>query len=153
VDFALLDSPEYEPRSRCFRISLIDTIPFSDAESRTTVYIVDDDPSVRRGLHRYLLAVGHEALVFDSAAELLAALPSGRDVCVVADVVMPGMDGLALLAELKRRDPAIPVVLITAHDDAVIRQRAFALGAAAMLHKPIDGDELLGVIRRAAEVS
>ncbi len=112
------------------------------------VCVVDDDESVRRGVRRYLMASGCDVCVFESAEAFLAAEHPQRGFCIVADLVMPGMDGFAFLAELKCTRPGIPVILISAHDAPETRQRAADLGAAAFFRKPVDGEDLLEAIRR-----
>lgn len=113
------------------------------------ICLVDDDPSVRRALRRFLKVAGCAVRDYESAAALLVELDElERDVCIVADVLMPGMDGFALLAAVRARRPSIPVILMSAHDSPQIREQAADSGAAMFFRKPIDGEELLGAVQR-----
>ena len=111
-----------------------------------TVYLIDDDPSVRRALARLLRSVGFVVKVFSSAEELLLhPLPDSR-CCLVLDVRMPGMNGLDLQKRLVRDDSRIPIIFITAHQDDRAVAEAMAAGATAFLQKPINDEELIGAI-------
>jgi FixJ family two-component response regulator len=108
------------------------------------IAIVDDDESVRRSLHRLVHSAGYAVETFASAAELLAWLPRGRAACVLLDVHMEEMNGFELQQRL-----TIPVVFMTAHDDATTRARIARSGAVGHLWKPFDEAAVLDVIRRA----
>jgi FixJ family two-component response regulator len=108
------------------------------------IAIVDDDASVRRSLHRLVKSAGYAVETFASAGEFLAWLPRGRAACLVLDVHMDEMSGFELQQRL-----AVPVVFITAHDDAPTRVRIEKSGAVGHLWKPFDEAALLDVIRRA----
>ena len=114
------------------------------------ISIVDDDPSVRRALRRLLETVGYRVEVFASADDFLASAPIGRIACLVLDIRLDGMTGLALQERLAAEHSAIPVIFITAHDDAPTRQRVQQAGAAAYLPKPFDGAALLAAVTGAA---
>ena len=114
------------------------------------ISIVDDDPSVRRALRRLLQGVGYGVEAFASADEFLASAPIGRIACLVLDIRLDGMTGLDLQERLAGLKSAIPIVFITAHDDAVTRLRVQQTGAAAYLPKPFDGATLLAAVRSAA---
>ena len=120
-----------------------------DTQEKPVVYIVDDDPSVSRGLGRLMKSHGYEAWVFASARELLASGLPGADACLIIDVAMPQMDGLQLYAELCRRGCQAPAIFITALDDPAVRESVNRLGAAGFFRKPVDGDELLAAVKRA----
>ena len=111
--------------------------------------IVDDDPSVRRALQRVVEAGGYIVHTFASAHEFLDALPRVRVACLVLDVYLHGMSGLDLQKWLVASGLRIPVILITAHDDAATRARVERSGAAGHLWKPFDGQALLAAIGRA----
>ena len=115
------------------------------------VFIVDDDSSVRNALRRLIRAAGYEVETFATAADFLRRDPSRGGVCLVLDIRMPGMSGLDLQRELTARASRLPVVLITAHADAAVRQQALAGGAVDVLYKPFDDELLLGAIERALE--
>jgi FixJ family two-component response regulator len=115
-----------------------------------TVHIVDDDPSVLRSLARLLRAEGLEARAWNGAGEFLAAegalqLPA----CLVLDLKMPEMDGIALQEELARRGRDLPIVFLTAHADVPASVRAVKAGALDFLLKPFVPEQLLSVVRSA----
>jgi FixJ family two-component response regulator len=112
------------------------------------IAIVDDDPSVRRALHRLVRSAGYTVQAFASAQEFLDSLPGRRAACVVLDIHLDGMDGFDLQERLVADEVGIPVIFISAHDDAPTRERIERSGAIAHLWKPVDGDALLGAIRR-----
>ncbi|HYE93840.1 MAG TPA: response regulator [Terriglobales bacterium] len=108
------------------------------------IAIVDDDPSVRRSLHRLVRSAGYAVETFASAREYLEWLPRGRAACVVLDVHMEQMSGLELEERLSS-----PVVFMTAHDDIPTRERIEKSRAVGHLWKPFDEAAMLDVIRRA----
>jgi FixJ family two-component response regulator len=108
------------------------------------IAIVDDDPSVRRSLHRVVRSAGYAVETFASARAYLEWLPKGRAACVVLDVHMEEMSGFELQERL-----ATPIVFITAHDDATTRERIEKSRTAGHLWKPFDEQAVLGIIRRA----
>jgi FixJ family two-component response regulator len=110
---------------------------------------VDDEASVRRAVQRLLRACGFRATIFSSAEAFLARNPPEPLDCLVLDVWMDGMNGLELQATLAARGESIPVILITAHDDPLTRERGLQGGAIAYLTKPFDDGVLLEAIRRA----
>jgi FixJ family two-component response regulator len=102
------------------------------------VYIVDDDPAVRDSLSLLLSLRGYRTATFASAEDFLAALRPEWKGCVIADIRMPGMSGLALQAELARRGVRLPVVIVTAHGDVASARAAFKSDAVDFLEKPFD---------------
>ena len=108
------------------------------------IAIVDDDASVRRALQRLVESAGYTVQTFASAREFLDWLPQGQAACLVLDVHMDGMSGLELQQRL-----AVPVIFITAHDDALTLERIKKARAAGHLRKPIDEQTVLDAIRRA----
>jgi FixJ family two-component response regulator len=110
---------------------------------------VDDDRRVRESVQSVLESAGYEAVTFDSAEALLDSGVLARVACVLADVRLPGIDGLELQRRIRNDRPTLPVIFMTAHDDYDIRQRALRDGAVAFLVKPFDGGELLEHIGRA----
>jgi FixJ family two-component response regulator len=115
------------------------------------VYIVDDDPSVQRGLSRLMRSAGLAATAFDSAAGFLKSDCNTSPGCLVLDVCMPGMNGPELQKKLKSACPAMPVIFITAVHDENVRVRAMASGALAYFVKPFDGEQLLKSVRAALD--
>ena len=114
------------------------------------VCIVDDDPSVRRALRRLIASAGYQVETFESAKDFLKSGSSVRTACLVLDIYMDGMDGFELQAQLTADRVAIPIIFMTAHDDARTRERIERSGVAGVLTKPFDGEVLLESIRRAA---
>jgi FixJ family two-component response regulator len=112
------------------------------------VAIVDDDDSVRRSLLRVVQSAGYTAEGFASAREFLDWLPQGRAACLLLDVHMSEMSGFDLQDRL-----AVPIIFITAHDDAKTRERIANSGAAGHLRKPYDEETVLDAIRRAVRGS
>ena len=108
------------------------------------IAIVDDDASVRRSLLRVVLSAGYEAVAFASAREFLEWLSVGRADCLVLDVHMGGTSGFELQERL-----AVPVIFITAHDDASTQARIEQSTAIAHLKKPFDTRTVLDAIHRA----
>ncbi len=119
------------------------------AGRRHVIAVVDDDGSVRTALSRLCRSAGYDARAFDSPRGFLMSMESQAYDCVVADIRMPEMDGFALQRELLTAQPALPVILITAHDEPAGRARALAAGAVAYLRKPFLNEELLSAIRKA----
>jgi two-component system, LuxR family, response regulator FixJ len=114
-----------------------------------TVFIVDDDPAVREGLRALLEAKGFAVECFQSAEAFLAAVDGERRGCVIADVRMPGMSGLDLQREMKRRALNLPIVIITGHGDVPLAVAALKAGAVDFLEKPFDADAILATVEEA----
>ncbi|MCK4785352.1 MAG: response regulator transcription factor [Desulfobacteraceae bacterium] len=115
--------------------------------SEPTVFIIDDDPSVRRGLTRLVRAAGMNVEFFASAGDFLAFKLCGGPGCIVLDVRMPDMTGPELQEELGKAEYCMPIIFLSAHGDVPTTARAMKKGAVDFLTKPVDGDELLGAIR------
>ena len=114
-----------------------------------TVFVIDDHPSVRHALGEMLSAFGYTVEVYDSAESFLRAVDLSRLGCVVADVRMPGMDGIELVRELSRRQIPLPVVLISGHADVPMAVAAIKAGAEDFIEKPIDDVQLVSAINRS----
>jgi FixJ family two-component response regulator len=117
--------------------------------STLVVAAVDDDRRVRESVQSVLESAGYEAVTFDSAEAFLDSKDLAGVICVLADVRLPGIDGLELQRRIRGERPTLPVIFMTAHDDDDIRQRALRDGAIAFMVKPFDGGELLEHIARA----
>ncbi len=115
----------------------------------TTVSIVDDDDAVRTATQAFVRSLGYKATAFASAEEFLKAPERETADCLIADVQMPGMSGLDLQRELARQRPTLPIIFVTAFPEEHIRQQAMAAGAACLLAKPYEGDELIECIEQA----
>ncbi len=113
------------------------------------ISIVDDDLSVRLALGRLVESAGYSAEIFASAREFLGSFALGRTACLVLDIHLGEMSGFELQERLAADGSAIPIILITAHDDGPTRKRIERSGVAASLLKPLDKRALLDAIRRA----
>jgi FixJ family two-component response regulator len=118
-------------------------------EAGHKVCVVDDDPSVRNAVKRFLRAAHYTVEAFSSASEFLARGASDTYGCAILDVRMPGMDGLALQESLSARGSRLPVIFVTAVDDAGVKERAMKNGAADFFHKPVSEEALLVAVRAA----
>jgi two-component system, LuxR family, response regulator FixJ len=114
----------------------------------STIYVIDDQDSVRYALAEMLSVFGFEVESFESADQFLAACDRASG-CVVADVLMPGTDGIELVNELQRRELELPVVLISGHADVPMAVAAIKAGAEDFIEKPVDDVKLVAAINRA----
>lgn len=116
-----------------------------------TIFLVDDDEGLRRALSFLLRTAGHAVKDFASAADFLESglADQAGPACLVTDIRMPGMDGMALQAAVAARHPALPVILITGHGDVPLAVRAMRAGAFDFIEKPFSDDTLLSAIARA----
>jgi RNA polymerase sigma factor (sigma-70 family) len=121
----------------------------TEPRERFTVYIVDDDASVRDALALLLSLRGYRTALFASAEDFLRVWGPDWTGCLVVDIKMPGMSGLALQAELAQRAVRLPVVIITAHGSVASARDAFRLDAVDFLEKPFDDDALVAAIEGA----
>lgn len=120
---------------------------------QATVYVIEDDASVRRALKRLLRAAGLEVRVFGSAAEFLEAGCQAEHACVVADVRMQGMSGLELQRQLKQAGSPFRFVFVTAQDTEETRAEAIEAGGAVLFVKPVDDQALLDAIHWTLSLS
>jgi FixJ family two-component response regulator len=118
-------------------------------EPAETVYVVDDDPSLRKALARMFRTVGVAVETFESAEAFLAHPRPALPACLVLDVWMPDVDGLALQTRLKAAGTDIPVVFITGRGDVLSSVRAMKDGAVDFIEKPFSDDDLLSAVRDA----
>ena len=116
---------------------------------RLLLSVVDDDESVRESLPDLLSEFGFAARAFASAEEFLSSEIVGRTKCLILDVAMPGMTGLDLQQELRRRGHEIPIIFITAQRDETIREQALKQGAVKFLYKPFSDTSLLEALNAA----
>src|ERR1700682_2506302 len=120
------------------------------APSEALVGIVDDDPSVRKGLARLVKAAGYRVEVFPSAREFLTRPQQQEDpCCLLLDVRMPGITGLELQEALAVAGRRMSIVFVSGHGEVVGTVKAMKRGAIDFLTKPVDARELLGAIERA----
>jgi FixJ family two-component response regulator len=119
---------------------------------RGTVFLIDDDASVRRALTRLVKSAGYSVQAFSSADEFLRSRPAdGGPACLVLDVRMPGLSGLDLQRELRSADALLPIIFITGHGDIPMSVRAMKDGAVDFLPKPVQDKVLLNTIDQALE--
>jgi FixJ family two-component response regulator len=115
------------------------------------IAIVDDDPSVLKALARLLHTRAVETRTFTSARDFLAALSDGHPECLIVDLQMPEMTGLELQRHLTRNGIQIPTIVITAHNEADMRELCESAGAASFLLKPLQDTSLLAAINAARD--
>jgi FixJ family two-component response regulator len=113
------------------------------------VAVVDDDASVRRALTRLLQSADLRVFTYASAIEFLDTGISSAPGCLILDIHLGGMSGLELLSRLRELGHILPVLIITAHDDAPAREAAARGGCAAYLRKPLDAKMLLEEVATA----
>jgi len=116
--------------------------------SKHVVAAIDDDRRVRESIQSVLESAGYEPEMFGSAEEFLDSGVLTRAMCVIADVRLPGIDGIELQRRIRKQHPPAPVIFITAHDEDDIREQALRGGAVAFMVKPFDAAELLHQIER-----
>jgi RNA polymerase sigma factor (sigma-70 family) len=117
-----------------------------------TVFVVDDDASVRDSLALMLGIAGYRTALFADAEAFLAALSDDWLGCLVADLRLPGKSGVELQAELRARGISLPVIVITAHGDVSTARTAFQAQAVDFLEKPFDQKQLCAAIDRAFDI-
>lgn len=118
---------------------------------KSTVFVIDDDPSVRKSLSRLLRSTGHTVETFSSAEEFLHRGRFDGVGCVVLDIQMPGLSGMDLQVELSRAEYGMPIVFITGHGDIPMSVEAMRKGAVHFLTKPFDDNDLLRAVDEAIE--
>lgn len=112
------------------------------------IYVIDDQESVRNALSEMLNVFGFETETFDSADRFLGSVDPARPACIVADVRMPGTDGIELVRQLAKRNIALPVILISGHADIPMAVAAIKAGAEEFIEKPVDDTQLVAAINR-----
>ena len=117
--------------------------------AETEILIVDDDSAVRDSLRVLLESSRFAVQEFDCAKTLLASPLLHDSGCVVADIRMPDMDGLALQEELIKRQIGLPVIIVTGHGDVTLAVRAMKAGAVGFIEKPYDEQVMLDSVGRA----
>jgi FixJ family two-component response regulator len=121
------------------------------SEAKPIVFVVDDDPSMRRSLESLLSSVGHQVRLFPSAPEFMQAVRGDAPGCLILDVRLPGMSGLAFQQELAKAGISLPIIFITGHGDVPMTVRAMKAGAVEFLTKPFDDQVLLDAVHAALE--
>jgi len=118
-----------------------------------SIAIVDDDPSVLKTLARLVSGRSFVARPYQSGAQFLDSLAEGPPDCLILDLQMPEMTGLELQQNLNRRGLRIPTIIITAHDEAGMRDRCKSAGAVAYLSKPVQDTLLFDAIAAVTNFS
>jgi FixJ family two-component response regulator len=121
------------------------------AEHRPVVFVIDDDSSMRLALEDLIRSVGLEVRVFAAPQEFLQSERPAAPGCLVLDVRLPGMSGLAFQTELLKEGVTLPVIFITGHGDIPMSVRAMKAGAVEFLTKPFHDQDLLDAIHSAIE--
>ena len=121
------------------------------SESKSIVYVIDDDAAVRAALTSLIWSVGLRAEVFGSAKEFLDKRDVDRTSCLVLDVRLPGTSGLDFQRELAEANIGIPIIFVTAHGDVAMSVRAMKAGAMEFLTKPFRDQDLLDAIHSALQ--
>ena len=121
------------------------------SEPESIVFVVDDDPSVRRAIQRLIGCVGLQVELFGSAQEFLARDLPNVPSCLVLDIRLPGIGGLDLQRQLAKANFQIPIIFISAHRDIAMTVRAMEAGALEFLTKPFRDQDFLDAIQRALE--
>jgi FixJ family two-component response regulator len=122
------------------------------AESET-IYVIDDEPGMRKALCRLLRAEGYDARAFASPREFLAGYDAETIACLLLDVAMPELDGMKFQQLLAERGLRIPIIFLTAHGDIPMSVRAVKAGATDFLTKPVNDADLLRAVRAALKTA
>jgi RNA polymerase sigma factor (sigma-70 family) len=120
-------------------------------EAAPVVFVVDDDPSIRRAINILLESVGLEVELFGSAQEFVAGRPADRPSCLVLDIRLPGVSGLDFQRQLNEAKINIPIIFISAHGDVPMTVRAMKAGAIEFLTKPFRDQDLLDAVQVALD--
>jgi FixJ family two-component response regulator len=120
-------------------------------ENRPTVFVVDDDASMREALKNLFRSVGLDVETFGAAQEFLSGRRSEAPGCLVLDVRLPGLSGLDLQRQLTDADIEMPIVFITGHGDVQMSVRAMKAGAVEFLTKPFRDQDLLDAVQQAID--
>ena len=118
-------------------------------QSSALVFVIDDDASVREGILRWLESVGYKGEAFESATDFLARPPQADPCCVIVDVQMPGMDGVAFQRALLKRRREEQLIFLTGHGNVPTCARVMRSGAVDFVEKPFRSEELSQSVERA----
>ena len=120
-------------------------------ESKSTVFVIDDDASMRRALSYLMVAAGYKVETYPSAEAFLAREIYDGAGCIILDVRMPGLSGMELQERLIRSTCSMPIIFLTGHGEVAMGVQAMKKGAADFLTKPCDDEQLLAAVRNAFE--
>jgi FixJ family two-component response regulator len=118
----------------------------TDEPNLRTIFVVEDDESMREAIETLLKIAGFGCVAFGSAEAMLARGTADNALCVISDLRLPAMSGLDLMSEMRLRNWRVPVIIITGHDSPANRREAMRRGAAAYLPKPFPGKTILCAI-------
>jgi FixJ family two-component response regulator len=119
--------------------------------TKATIFIVDDDPSIRLALENLFSSIGQRVETYAAAQDFLRDCPRNPAGCLVLDVQMPGLSGLDLQSKLSHAGIDLPIIFLTGHGDIPTTVRAMKAGAVEFLTKPVSDSELLAAINQALE--
>ena len=126
--------------------------PSVNQDGRPTVFVVDDDASVREAVRSLLRSVGLSVETFATAQEFLSSPRNTAPGCLVLDVRLPGIGGLELQHQLAERNLHVPIIFITGHGDIPMSVRAIKAGAVEFLTKPFRDQDLLDAVQQAIDL-
>jgi FixJ family two-component response regulator len=121
------------------------------SDEQPTVFVIDDDPSIREALQGLIRTVGLDVRTFASAADFLAAERPDKPSCLVLDVRLPGLSGLDFQSELAKSEAKFPIIFISGHGDIPMSVRAIKAGAIEFLTKPFRDQDLLDAVQQGIE--
>jgi FixJ family two-component response regulator len=121
------------------------------SDSKSVVFVVDDDPSMRKAITNLIESVGLQTQAFAAATEFLALKLPDAPCCLILDIRLPGLSGLDFQAKLADANIAIPIIFITAHGDIPMSVRAMKAGAVEFLPKPFRDQDLLDAVQAALD--
>jgi len=121
------------------------------ASAVSTVYVIDDEPDVLRALSRLLRSEGMQVRTFSDAVAFIAQVDESFSGCILLDLSMPELDGLAVQRLLAETGCRLPIVFLSGNGDAVASAAAMHQGASAFLSKPVDAQVLLDAVHAAIE--
>jgi FixJ family two-component response regulator len=117
--------------------------------TRKSVFVVDDDPSMRKSMSRFLREHGFNATLFDSASALLSHADLNRAVCIVLDINLVDQSGIELRRQLSKEGVTVPVIYVTGNDSQANRSAAIESGCVAYLTKPFAAKSFIEAVERA----
>ena len=120
-------------------------------QTHSVIAVLDDEPKMRKALHRLLTSHGFRVEDYERGNDLLAELPTHPADCLVLDLHMPDITGFDVLSAFAGQHNPTPVVVITAHEEPDTAERVMSLGASAYLTKPVDESVLLSAINTALD--
>jgi len=120
-------------------------------DQKPTVFVIDDDPSARRGLSRLIQSAGMSVQSYGSAQDFLDQIDNDSHGCILLDVKMPGLSGLDLQTELLKTNSVLPIIFVSGHSEISDAAEAMKKGAVDFLTKPVDRDHLFKAIAESLE--